>query len=344
VTLSLLIRDALGAEREVPFSSDLNFTGYQNLTASIDGKGGEQIVGFRISDTAQRMGKGAVCIDQLVTPGEIENDTVAPTVTLNCADGVITATLSDNNKASFDQRMVSVAVDGQSVPFTLENNVVTANYTLTTGGIHRVSVTVSDVFGNLTRASENLMGEVLKNPFWDVQNTLWSHPYITFLYDQGIVTGVDSIHFDPDGDMNRAAFCTMLSRYLGLDTDKYENVNLPFADLASIPSWALPHVKALYSLGYVGGRDQGDGTIVFAPYAAITRAEIFTLLGRLSPKGFENSYTANFADQSSIASWALSGVKTTVAMGVVDGYGDNTIRVNQTATRGEVAKILFSYY
>ena len=40
----------------------------------------------------------------------------------------------------------------------------------------------------------------------------------------------------------------------------------------------------------------------------------------------------------------MSGVKTVVAMGVVDGYEDNTIRTANTATRAEVAKILFFYY
>ena len=328
----------------MPFSSTLNFSGYTQLTAAVAGAGREQITGFRLTDTAQTMGKGTVCIDQMVLPGEAGSDTNPPTVTLTCGDGALTAVLSDNVETVFDERMISVSVDGVSVPFTVDNNVVTASYTLNTEGIHRVSVAVSDLFGNLTRASQNLMGETLKNPFYDVQNDFWAHPYITFLYDQGIVNGVDAAHFDPNGAMTRAAFCTMLSRYLGLDTASYETVQLPFADLPAIPEWALPHVKALYSLGYVGGRDQGDGTTAFAPDAPITRAEIFTLLGRLSPKGYENGYTAGFADQADIADWALSGVKTTVAMGVVDGYEDNTIRTANTATRAEVAKILFFYY
>ena len=88
-----------------------------------------------------------VCIDQLVLPGEAGNDTNPPTVTLTCGDGVLTAALSDNVETVFDERMVSVSVDGVDVPFTIVNNVVTASYTLNTEGIHRVSVTVSDLFG-----------------------------------------------------------------------------------------------------------------------------------------------------------------------------------------------------
>ena len=342
--LSLLVMDADGTEREVPFNSPLNYSGYTQLTAAVASAGRGQITGFRLTDAAQTLGKGVICIDQLVLPGEAGMDTQPPKAVLTCGDGVVTAVLSDNGKAAFTPAMISLSLDGAEIPFTMDGNVVTARYTLETEGIHRVSLTVSDPFGNQTRVSQNLMGETLKNPFYDVQKDFWAHPYITFLYDQGIVNGVDAGHFDPNGAMTRAAFCTMLSRYLKLDASAYENVSLPFADLDAIPQWALPHVKALYSLGYVGGRNQGDGTTVFAPEASITRAEIFTLLGRLAPKGYENGYTAQFADEASIAEWAMSGVKTVVAMGVVDGYEDNTIRTANTATRAEVAKILFFYY
>ena len=293
-TLSLLIRDADGTERVVPFSQTLTFSDYQQLTAPISAKGNVQILGFRISDTGQTTGKGAVCIDQIMLPGTASlTESTAPTISLSCSNGTLTAQLSDDSDIDFNASMVSVAVDGEEIPFTIQNNVVTASYTLN---------------------------------------------------GEGIVNGVDASHFDPNGEMTRAAFCTMLSRYLGLDTSAYENVQLPFADLSDIPDWALPHVKAMYALGYVGGRDQGDGTTVFAADASITRAEIFTLLGRMSPKGFEESCSVTFTDQASIPDWALSGVKIVAAMGVVDGYEDGTVRASNTATRAEVAKILFYYY
>lgn len=340
-TLSILITDADGTERAVPFHRDLDFSGYELLTANLVSSGRGQVTGFRLTDTAQNMRRGVLCIDQLVLPGETGIDTEPPEIALTCGDGQLSAVLTDNSNMEFTEDMISVSVDGTQIPFTLSGNVVTAGYTLDGEGIHRLTVTASDVFGNLTRKSENPMGEVLQNPFWDVQNTFWAHPYITFLYGRGIVNGVDETHFDPDGVMTRAAFCTMLSRYLGLDTKEYEETELAFTDLPDIPDWALPHVRAMVSLGYVGGRDLGDGTVAFAPGAPITRAEIFTLLGRMSPKGYERSI--RFADEEDIASWALSGVKTAVGMGVVDGYEDNTIRTGNTATRAEVAKILFFF-
>ncbi len=341
-TLSILITGMDGIERAVPFSRTLDFSGYELLTANLVSNGREEITGFRLTDTAQNMRRGVLCIDQLVLPGETGTDTEAPTVSLACGDGVLTAVLKDNSNLIFSENLISVALDGAEIPFTLSGNTVTAEYTLEGEGIHRLTVTASDDFGNLTRKSENLMGEVLANPFWDVQSTFWAHPYITFLHGRGIVAGVDETHFDPDGVMTRAAFCTMLSRYLGLNVEEYQDTELAFVDKKDIPDWALPHVRAMVSLGYVGGRDLGDGTTAFASGEPITRAEIFTLLNRMSPKGYEKKIS--FADQDAIADWALPGVKAAVAMGVVDGYEDNTIRAGNTATRAEVAKLLFFYY
>lgn len=45
----------------------------------------------------------------------------------------------------------------------------------------------------------------------------------------------------------------MLFRYLGLNESDYASVQLPFADNRSIPSYAVPAVKALYSKGIING-------------------------------------------------------------------------------------------
>ena len=48
----------------------------------------------------------------------------------------------------------------------------------------------------------------------------------------------------------------MLYRYLKLDESKYADVSLPFADLDTIPEYAIPAVKALYTEGVISGAEK----------------------------------------------------------------------------------------
>ena len=126
---------------------------------------------------------------------------------------------------------------------------------------------------------------------------------------------------------------------MDLDLTSYANVELPFADTASIPSWALNEVKAMYSLGILQGASNGN-QLLANPSATITRAEAMTILGRTLEKGFSGE-ALTFSDAGSVPSWSLPYVRTLVSLGVVTG-NDNLIRPNDSITRGEVAKLLYA--
>lgn len=343
-TLSVLVRGGDGTLRAVPFERALDFEGYALLSAPVGDSGLTTLVGFRLEDTAAAGKSGSICVDQLVVPGQASTgDSTPPEIQMTAEGGVLTAVLSDDSGAAFTERMVSVAVDGVRVPFTLSGNTVTASYTLEGDGIHRITVTVGDVFGNLARKSVDILETAATNPFLDVMKDYWAHPYISYMYEDGVVNGADESHFQPDGTMTREALCTVLSRFLKVDTSAYESVELPFADSGAISDWALPHVKAMYSLGYMGGTTNDKGEQVFNPQSALSRAELFTLFGRIAPKGYENACKTTFTDQDTIPDWALSGVRTVVGMGLVGGYEDGGIHAGNTTSRAEVCKLLYAY-
>ena len=344
VVLSALLKDAAGTEHEAVFGT-VNYTGQAQLTAQTGLTGACTLVGFRITAPAEAGKSGTLYLDQLVSPGPAAaNDATAPTISLTYENGQIKAALSDNSGMTFTADTVSLSVDGADTAFTLKDNTLTAAAALSDGLAHRVTVTAGDVFGNLARASLDVAAAQQTSSYSDVASDFWAAPYIEFLSGQGVIGGVGDGKFNPNGVMTREAFCTILSRYLGLDTSLYADVQTPFADAGSISSWAVDHVKAMYTLGYVGGRSSSDGSLNFAPTAPITRGEIFTLLGRLAGKGYETSFHSQFTDQDSIADWMWAGVRTTVAMGLVDGYQDGTIRTGNSATRAEVSKILYFLY
>lgn len=143
--------------------------------------------------------------------------------------------------------------------------------------------------------------------------------------------------FRPDGDLSRGELVTFISRLLNVDTGKYKDVILPFADAASIQDWVLPHVKAMYALGVFEGT--GAGSRVYANLASpVSREEAMTLLGRVLADQAEHDLSS-FGDGDRVSFWARPYVETLVAQGIVEG-SDGLLRPKSNITRGEAAKLL----
>ena len=132
----------------------------------------------------------------------------------------------------------------------------------------------------------------------------------------------------------------MTARWLGLDLSQYDSVQLPFADAAQIPDWALSEVKAMYSLGILKGAAGGDGSLRVNALSTISRAEAMTILGRTQARGYAEA-EMSFSDAGQVPDWALSYVKTLVGQGVVSGY-ENKINPLSLISRAEVAKLLYT--
>ena len=126
---------------------------------------------------------------------------------------------------------------------------------------------------------------------------------------------------------------------MNLNLDAYDSVELPFADAAEIPAWALREVKAMYALGILQGTSDG-GVLRCNAGATISRAEAMTILGRTQARGYAETELA-FADADQVPAWAAPFVRSLVGQGVVNGY-NNLIQPLNPITRGEVAKMLYA--
>lgn len=177
-------------------------------------------------------------------------------------------------------------------------------------------------------------------PFTDVSGH-WSADYVKQLYDMGITKGYSqpggTAVFKPDNKLTRGELLTFITRLLNVDTSKYKDVKLPFADAGSIDSWLLPYVKSMYALGVLGGSGSG-GKLYANVNSNVSREEAMTMLGRVLETQVPCSLSG-FADGASVSSWALPYVQTLVAQNVVQGSNG---RLNPQAdiTRGEAAKLL----
>ena len=176
--------------------------------------------------------------------------------------------------------------------------------------------------------------------FTDTQG-YWAAAYVDYLYNANITTGYADGTFRPDQNITRAQFAAMLYRYLGLEESAYADVTLPFADLASIPDYALAAVKALYTEGIINGSTGSDGRLYFNPGSNLTRAQAATMIGRTQAKGYA-TVELTFTDAGSIPAYATYYIQTMAAQGVISGYADGSFKPQANITRGQMAKILYN--
>ena len=134
----------------------------------------------------------------------------------------------------------------------------------------------------------------------------------------------------------------MTARWMGLDLEQYAATSLPFTDKNAIPTWSQNAVKAMYAMGIMKGSQMPDGLYANAT-SSITRAEAMTILGRIQTKGYPSASLADFKDVNKVPAWASSYLSCLVGQGVVSGY-DGKLRPNDSVSRAEVAKMLFTIW
>ena len=290
---------------------------------------------------------GTVCIDQLVGsfPGTVDNTPPAVTAVLDQQNWAVDVKVSDGVDGVLPQSSITVAMNGDAGQalegYDTRNG--TFRYYLPGPGetqeATRVTVTAVDASGNIGRASVDIDPSGVDHKFNDISD-YWAAAYVDFLYNADITTGYSDGSFRPNQNISRAQFAVMLYRYLKLDENQYANVSLPFADLGSIPAYAIPAVKALYAEGVITGSEK-NGQLYFNPGSSLTRAQAAAMIGRTQAKGYALA-DLTFTDSAQIPAYAAYYIRAMVRQGVINGYSDGSFKPHSNITRGQMAKILYN--
>ncbi|MBQ1270923.1 MAG: phosphodiester glycosidase family protein [Clostridia bacterium] len=284
-----------------------------------------------------------VYIDQLIGHfGSARADNTSPKINELYTDGDVVLQITDNGIYSLESENVTVRLDGESYSgFAFDGISGVLQITMPEDGLmHKLTVEVSDYFGNLSRYSITA-GEKPSGPFGDISGH-WAEKEIHYLHNEGVFTA--DATFRPQSSATNEMIATMISRYMGIDTSKYENVVLPYADLDKVHDWALPHLKALYSLGIMQGGSDASGNIWFYPLDAANRGRVMTVLGRTIERGYSYE-TASYSDFASVPSWAKDHISLLSHLGIVNGYGGgNEVKANAGISRAEIAALLYRLY
>ena len=337
-TLSLLYSS--GAQGDLAQDiAVLDFTGWKQVMVSTAGED-FAIQGLQVRGAAA--GTGTVYLDQIVATFDNVLDNAVPQITLTPGGETLTAAISDAVDGVLPQSSISVTWDGAAHNFTYsaESGVLTTSV-VSDGKPHRITVTARDASGNIGRASYDVPTAADWTPVFTDTQGYWAAAYVDYLYNANITTGYADGTFRPDQNITRAQFAAMLYRYLGLEESAYADVTLPFADLASIPDYALAAVKALYTEGIINGSTGSDGRLYFNPGSNLTRAQAATMIGRTQAKGYA-TVELTFTDAGSIPAYATYYIQTMAAQGVISGYADGSFKPQANITRGQMAKILYN--
>ena len=114
--------------------------------------------------------------------------------------------------------------------------------------------------------------EKYENPFTDIEGH-WGKNNILEAYYDGLVSGITSTTYVPDGTLTRGMFVTILARMAGYDKTQY--TGKVFADVKESAYYAAP-VKWAADNKIVSGTSE----TTFSPEAAITRQDMATVFVR----------------------------------------------------------------
>lgn len=171
------------------------------------------------------------------------------------------------------------------------------------------------------------------SPGFEDISTHWAQDVINKMAAKGIVNGKTEATFDPQGEITRAEFITML-----VNAFDYEATIMTSFDDTSSDDWFYAPVNTGKALGLVNG--VGDNQ--FNPNASITRQDMVVMMARFFEEEADEKLVAlqdTFKDSSKASGYARYYINGAAEVDIVSGDGDGFNPLNN-ATRAEALKMI----
>ncbi|TDQ42868.1 Ig-like domain-containing protein [Aureibacillus halotolerans] len=175
--------------------------------------------------------------------------------------------------------------------------------------------------------------------FADVNEAHWAHDMLQQMVAKQFVEGVSMDRFQPEDQVTRAEFTTMIVRFLDLKG----NETTVFTDV-SADEWFANDVALAYNAGLVNG----VGKDHFMPHEEMTRQEMVAVLMRAYTlshgTSLQTENTSQFNDIASSPAWAKEAIEKAEALGLVQGQSENQFNPLDQGTRAESAQLILNMY
>ena len=189
----------------------------------------------------------------------------------------------------------------------------------------------------VTFAATFMDDNTMLNFFVDVPAGAYYYDAVLWAAEGGIVTGTDAVHFSPDASCTRAQLVTFLWRAAGSPVVNYA---MNFNDVdggayyAEAVRWAASEKVV-----------EGTTAETFAPDAAVTRAQMVTMLYRFAKaQGMDTTQGGmairEFDDFDAVPAYALEAMDWAVNAGVLKG-DNNRLLPQDNCTRAQIVTMLY---
>ncbi|KHF32070.1 Endo-1,4-beta-xylanase A precursor [Paenibacillus sp. P1XP2] len=169
--------------------------------------------------------------------------------------------------------------------------------------------------------------------FQDIDHS-FAKEEILALFDMGIVKGVSNSKFEPDRQVTRVEFTSMLVR--ALEFQEASDAALTFEDVQRT-AWYVPELSA----AVLNGIARGVSAKEFRPFDPITREQAAKMIANAAYQGNVPTAQANYKDAGLIAWWAKPEVAALSTERVITGYPDQTFKPKRDLTRAECAVLIY---
>lgn len=170
----------------------------------------------------------------------------------------------------------------------------------------------------------------------------WAETFVNEAVKHGLFKGGADGNFNPDDNVTRAQFVTVLWRMAG---SPEVNEKVPFEDIDN----QIPEFQSAIAWGYANGYINGISDTAFDPDGTLTREAGMKILHYYSggKVGMEiqlyGVYDGIFKDSSQVSEWAKKSVYWGIYNKMITGTSETTLSPQGTATRAQLAKILVNY-
>lgn len=163
--------------------------------------------------------------------------------------------------------------------------------------------------------------EEAEMPFADVAKGDWFYDAVEYTCTNGLMDGVSTTEFNPNGTMTRAMLWTILARIDG--------------QTVTGESW----IETARAWAMAEGVSDGENA-----NGLVTREQFATMLWRYagSPAATGNGISA-FTDAADVSDWVVGGLNWALEEGIVTGMGDGILAPQGTATRAQAAAMLMRF-
>lgn len=173
-------------------------------------------------------------------------------------------------------------------------------------------------------------------PFSDVAQSSWYYPAVRYVYEKGLMTGVNADTFSPETTITRAQMAQIIYNMEGGKPAKNPS---SFKDVPS-SHWSYKAVSWAKENNIVKGYEDGS----FKPNAPITRQDAVAILYRYKIKEATANLSRNkydgFKDRDQVAAYAQEPMAWAVDRGIVNGDNHKRLNPRNHMKRAEMAQIL----